>query len=1214
MPIQKSALPRWMKVLLGFGILLLLAGGGWFYRDQEKMMREAAEQELKTITRFKVDQLVAWRQDQLGDAALLATNPLLVERATAFSANPKGAAEQELSTLLRQSQLEHDYADILLIDPEGRLLLSLSGNTHVLPEYQALLAEALEQGSPVFTPLHMDHERPSPHISVIAPLFTGGGGEQKLIGALLLIDNASDFLFPLIQSWPTPSKTAETLLVMREGDQVLFLNELRHQPAAALRLRIPLTSTNIAAVMAVLGVQGVVQGMDYRGIEVLAVLTPIPDSPWFMVTKVDVAEVFAGWRHRSFLILTLLLAVVMLLITTGLVAWQRHQKVYYRELYQAETALRESAERYTALAEDMPALICTFLPDSTLTYVNRAYADYFGVSPEQLIGRPFLDFIPADAAQEVRQAYLSLTPERPTHTYSHQAIKNGRKVWMEWTDRAFFDDRGIAVKFQAVGFDISERRRAEEALRESEDRYRDLVESSHDLISTHDLEGRILSVNARPTQVLGYSREELLRMNVRDLLVPEVRHKFDKYLDDIANLQEAQGTMHIQTRGGERRVWEYHSTLRTDAVGGPLVRSMAHDMTERLQAEEALRKSEALFKKLFEDHSAVKFIIDPDSGRVIDANEAAAKFYGWSREQLRQMKVEQINTLSPEEIRQAMAAVKSDQKGHFEFPHRLADGSIRTVEVFSSKIELEGRSVLHSIVHDITERKLAEAERERLMAAIEQAGEMVVITDAAGAIQYVNPAFENVTGYCRPEVLGKNPRILKSGRQDEAFYRDLWQTITSGRTWQGRFVNKRKDGSLFTEEATISPVRDPGGQTVNYVAVKHDISEHLQLAAQYQQAQKLESVGRLAGGVAHDYNNMLAVIMGYTEMALTKVGLSDALRADLEQIMRAARHSIDLTRQLLAFARKQTIVPRVLDLRETVGSMLKMLRRLIGEDIDLEWTPAPDLRPVKMDPAQVDQVLANLCVNARDAIAGVGKVTIEATNAVIDDAYCSKHPGFSPGEYVVLAVSDTGSGMDKETLEHIFEPFFTTKDMDRGTGLGLATVYGIVRQNNGFIHVYSEPGQGSTFKIYLPCHVGETVKVQRDGAEEIPQSHGETLLMVEDEPAMMKMGQKMLEKLGYRVLVASTPGEAIRLAEEHSKGIDLLITDVVMPQMNGKELAHLMKSLHPHLKVLFMSGYTANAIVHRGELEPGVHFIEKPFSLKDLAVKVRLAIEAEEMA
>lgn len=378
---------------------------------------------------------------------------------------------------------------------------------------------------------------------------------------------------------------------------------------------------------------------------------------------------------------------------------------------------------------------------------------------------------------------------------------------------------------------------------------------------------------------------------------------------------------------------------------------------------------------------------------------------------------------------------------------------------------------------------------------------------------------------------------------------------------------------------------------------------------QLRQAQKMESVGRLAGGVAHDYNNVLSVIMGFTELAMEEKDLTEPLRADLEEILKAAKRATDITRHLLAFARKQTIAPKVLDLNKSVESMIKMLRRLIGEDIDFAWSPGAGLWSIKMDPSQIDQILVNLCVNARDAIFGVGKVTIETKTVFFNTAYCADHHGFIPGEFVMLAVSDNGCGIDKKILNNIFEPFFTTKPLDKGTGLGLSTVYGIVKQNNGFINVYSEPGIGTTIKIYLARHKGNAVKIQMENTEKILAGHGETILIVEDDPSILKLARQILDGLGYIVLTQDTPEEAIRLAEEYTGEIHLLVTDVIMPEMNGLELANCLQPIYPNLKRIFMSGYTSNAIAHHGVLDEGMNFIQKPFSKKDLAIIVRKVLD-----
>lgn len=385
--------------------------------------------------------------------------------------------------------------------------------------------------------------------------------------------------------------------------------------------------------------------------------------------------------------------------------------------------------------------------------------------------------------------------------------------------------------------------------------------------------------------------------------------------------------------------------------------------------------------------------------------------------------------------------------------------------------------------------------------------------------------------------------------------------------------------------------------------------EKTRIESQLLQSQKIESVGRLAGGVAHDFNNMLSVILGHVEMAQRKADVSPPLREHLAQIQTAAERSTDIVRQLLAFARKQTVSPRLLNLNETIQDMLKMLRRLIGEEIELVWNADQELWPVMMDPAQVDQILANLCVNARDAIDRFGRIIIEIKNTRCDQDDCNRLTGLSPGDYVLLTVRDNGCGMDREILEDIFEPFFTTKELGQGTGLGLATVYGIVKQNAGYIDVTSEPGQGASFNIYLPRHTGKEAQPRATGATPPSQRGKETVLLVEDEPAILDVAQQMLELQGYRVLVADTPGAAIRLAETYAGEIHLLLTDVVMPEMNGRELAKKLLSFYPNLRQLYMSGYTANVIAHHGVLDEGVMFIQKPFTLNALAVKVREVLD-----
>lgn len=396
---------------------------------------------------------------------------------------------------------------------------------------------------------------------------------------------------------------------------------------------------------------------------------------------------------------------------------------------------------------------------------------------------------------------------------------------------------------------------------------------------------------------------------------------------------------------------------------------------------------------------------------------------------------------------------------------------------------------------------------------------------------------------------------------------------------------------------------------MNYVAASRDITDQLHMADQLSQSQRLESIGRLAGGVAHDFNNMLGVILGTAELAMDRTQPEDLIFGDLQEIRRAAERSASLTRQLLAFAHKQTAIPQVVDLNDSVSATLKMLRRLIGEDIELLWHPGANDATIKIDPVQIDQILTNLVVNARDAIAGGGRITIKTSQAIVDSEFCETHANANPGDYVLLTVSDTGCGMDEETIKNIFEPFFTTKGIGEGTGLGLSTVYGIVQQNKGLITVYSEPRIGTTFKIYLRHFVDSSVVVKKQVRPAF-KTGSETVLLVEDEMAILRMSETMLKKLGYTVIPVNTPAEAVEIAEAFKGTIDLLVTDMIMPKMNGYELSEKLKKIRPQIKCLFMSGYTADVISSAKMANGGIHFLEKPFSIRDLSVKLREVVES----
>jgi len=496
-----------------------------------------------------------------------------------------------------------------------------------------------------------------------------------------------------------------------------------------------------------------------------------------------------------------------------------------------------------------------------------------------------------------------------------------------------------------------------------------------------------------------------------------------------------------------------------------------------------------------------------------------------------------------------------------------------------------------------------------LWCAVEQSPDPVVITDSAGVIEYVNPGFEILTGYSKEQAIGQTPRILRSETEPAKTYQEMWQTILAGNTFRGVLVNQKRNGESFSVEKTITPLRDSTGKVTHFVSTDRDITERCRLELQLQQARKMDAIGRLAGGVAHDFNNLLMVISSYGELMLDSLGAKHPMRRNVQEIMAASRRATDLTRQLLAFGRKQVQTLQLLDLNSVIHEISRMLLRMIGEDIEFVFVPSANLGIVKADSIQIEQVLMNLAGNARDAMPFGGKLTIETIAITLDEVYLQKHTMVPAGDYVLLIVTDTGLGIAPRHLPHIFEPFYTTKEND-GTGLGLATVYGIVKQSGGFVWVYSEVGMGTTFKIYLPRVHSEVSQLPSSApTEDFAPSGCETLLLVEDEAAVRQSEREFLLLSGYIVLEATDGEDALRIAAAYRGSIHLMITDVVMPRMGGAKLAGQLRALRSEMKVLFVSGYAEATVLRQGALDLNASFLQKPFSLKALARKIREMIE-----
>ncbi|MCL4468717.1 MAG: PAS domain S-box protein [Deltaproteobacteria bacterium] len=631
------------------------------------------------------------------------------------------------------------------------------------------------------------------------------------------------------------------------------------------------------------------------------------------------------------------------------------------------------------------------------------------------------------------------------------------------------------------------------------------------------------------------------------------------------------------------------------------------------QVEKALDKSEKKFRLIFE-YAPLGILHFDSNGIITECNDNFVKIIGSSRKALvglNMLGLPDRQVVSA--LREALEGRVSSYEGDYKSTTAQKVTPVRVVfgPVFSREGAAEGGI---GIIEDITLRKLTEEtlrENEERFRTLTETTATAIFVYANDRFVYVNNACQQLTGYSADELLSRrfwdvvHPEY-KELIKERGFARQRGENIPS----RYEFKIVRKDGTERWIDFTSGKIQWQGKAAA--IASAFDITERKQaeeekqrLESQLLHAQKMEAVGRLAGGVAHDFNNMLNVIIGYAEIVLGKIGQDAFPRNEVEEIIKAATRSASLTQQLLAFSRKQIIQPRVLDINALLKNLEKMLRRLIGEHIDVVFALEQNVGRVKADPVQIEQVIMNLAINARDAMIKGGKMTIETAMANLNDLYSKNHAEVAPGRYSMIAITDTGQGMDDETKSKIFEPFFTTKDKGKGTGLGLAMVYGIIKQSGGHIFVYSEPGHGTTFKIYLPCTDAApdvTADVQR-----VKEHRGgnEHILVVEDEAKLRRLFEATIPSMGYRVTTAANGSEALVLVEERGLKPDLVVTDVVMPGMGGVELVERLRKNQPALRVLFMSGYTDNAIVHQGILDPGTPFIQKPFHIKDLAVKIK---------
>lgn len=775
----------------------------------------------------------------------------------------------------------------------------------------------------------------------------------------------------------------------------------------------------------------------------------------------------------------------------------------------------------------------------------------------------------------------------------------------------------LKISNQKLEKEILERKKVLDALVVSEEKFREIFNNASDAIYLWALkqDGKIekcLEVNEVACKMTGYSREELLKFTPDRLNDKESKKKIPLVLKNLSRDRNITFRAIHVSKTGDKIPVEVSAHL-FKLKNKKVILSITRDISKRLAAESALRESEEKYRLLFSAERDAIVIIDQVTGKIVDTNPAALKLYGYSKSEFL---TKSALDLSGDRQISAKNIAKMEQMDNTDIvlqysKHQKKDGTVFPVEIRAGNFKYSGKIMIYAVFHDITDRVKAEESLRKLSRSVEQSPVSVVITDKNGDIEYVNPKFTQVTGYSPGEAIGKNPRILKSGSKSKDEYKNLWDTIISGAEWRGEFQNKRKNGEVYWENATISPIKSELGEITHFLAVKEDITEQKRLQQQLIQAQKMESIGNLAGGIAHDFNNLLTVINGHAEISLIKLEKDHPAHRDMISILHAGKRAESLTRQLLAFSRKQIYETKIINLNDVIVGLDKLVRRLIGENIQIETNLKSNLPSIKADPGQIEQIMMNLVVNARDAINELGEsadkklISVKTGIEKIDRTGVKKYPEMTTGEKIFITIQDTGAGIDSNLKDKIFEPFFTTKDKGKGTGLGLSTVYGIVKQNQGFIYVFSEKGSGTTFKIYWPIskeRKSKEIKIINDRRN---LKGSESILFVEDDDSVRGLICGALRELGYQVSEANNGKTALKTFETNNHNIDLLITDLIMPEMNGKELVSNIKKLNKKISILYTSGYTDDHIVTEGELQEGLNFIAKPYSISDIATKIR---------
>ncbi len=1206
--------PRTLLILSSLVSLALTASGIVYYNIEKNRILDQNYLEIASVANLKIRDIERWRLERLADARELAGSPLMDRAIFRWLKSRNDAnVRREIEKQLRLEKKLSLYTNAFVVGTSGRTIIA--GGKR-LPEIGASERTYFQQALKTRRPVLSDIFHGSEGREYIDVMDAIAGSSGRPAAVVVLRSDAANFLFPLLNSWPVPSRTAETILVEKRGNDVVTLNSLRFNQAAPGSTLIPRSSIDNPAVQAALGRVGMFQGKDYRGKSVLADLRAIPGSRWYLVAKVDSSEIFKELRYRAGVVALLVALIIILLISATAYAHRHRQAEVYRELYERESELREIHEEYRATVYSIGDGVITTDMKGCVKQMNPVAEHLTGWSESGAKGNP-LDNIFMTVREETGTAAkgefervlkegVVIGSGEPTILIS----KDGRRYPVSYTIAPIHDDAGKGVGSVLVFQDESAGREAERKLKESEGNYRNLVQMSPDAIVIYQ-DDKIAFINDPGAKLAGAaSPEDLIGKPISEFMNPDSLK--ESKAREVRLLRGEKVTYPVE----DKYVKVDGTIVPVELSAGPTnfggkiaVQVVIRDVTERIKRERELHESEERFRTLFENSTIGLYRTTPD-GRILLSNPALLKMIGYeSFEELAARNLEEEGFEPDYARREFIRRIERDGEViGLESAWTRKDGSVVPVrENARAMRDANGHTLYYDgTAEDITEHRKAERalreSEQKFRALVEGSASAIWIHDGVHFL-YANPTAVRLTGYTLDEFTRLDVTDLHLP-EERGPLKDRMKRRLDGEDVINHFESRvlRKNGDLVWADLTASLIEYRGSPAI--IVSAYDISDRKKLEEQLIQSQKMEGLGRLAGGVAHDYNNILNVVVGYSDLLKRKLPEDDPSRQPLEAILAAARRGADLTRQLLAFARKEIVSPQVVSVNSAIESIMNMLHRIIGENLRLVFIPENGLWNVKIDPTQFDQIVVNLVTNAKDAIDDVGTITIRTFNKKFSNGDVPQGTRLTPGEYVVVEFEDSGRGIDAQTLKRLFEPFFTTKPKGHGTGLGLSTVYGILRQNGGSIEVKSEIGKGSKFTVYVPRFAGAVKSIELLPADESVKGTV-TVLVVEDQTDLLNLTRAFLEGCGYNVITAAGPIDAEVLSRSYSGEIHLLLTDIIMPKMSGRELSERISMRRQGLRTLYMSGYGSDNLVEGEKGGNPNDFIQKPFELTELALRIR---------